>query len=224
MLHPPAGMKEQAPVQVDREWLGTGNVWPEKFAGYLLTAECWLRQRTVTWPSMQGRYRSRWEACAGWGRLGTCTPTWTRTDEPPLQPPAEPSAFPLPGPRPATQLPRRAPDCADLPSATSLPTQSDPRSGRNNHQVGTIGDVLALPSPGVVLVSRAYYGNGDANEQDLRASFDGGRHWAVVYRGQLFYLGFTSPAQGVGLVQSSKATTSLIMTFDGGHHWASVAL
>ena len=54
------------------------------------------------------------------------------------------------------------------------------------------------------------------------ASFDGGHHWAVVHRGQLFYLGFTSPAQGVGIVQSSKRTTTMIMTFDGGHHWGPV--
>ena len=53
MLHPRGGVKEQAPVQVDREWLVSGNVSPEKFAGYLLTAACWVRRRTVTWPSMQ---------------------------------------------------------------------------------------------------------------------------------------------------------------------------
>ena len=79
------------------------------------------------------------------------------------------------------------------------------------------GGVLASPAPGVVLVGR-----GDANGQDLTASFDGGRHWTEVYRGQLFYLGFTSPTQGVGLVQSSRSTTTMIMTFDGGHHWAAV--
>jgi hypothetical protein len=87
----------------------------------------------------------------------------------------------------------------------------------------SFGNVLASPAPGAVLLSRAYFGNGELNEQDLRASFDGGHHWSVVYRGQLFYLGFTSPAQGVGIVQSSKrTTTTMIMTFDGGHHWAPV--
>jgi hypothetical protein len=86
----------------------------------------------------------------------------------------------------------------------------------------SFGDVLASPSPGAVLLSRAYFGNGDVNEQDLRASLDGGHHWSVVYRGQLFYLGFTSPAQGVGIVQSSKRTTTMIMTFDGGHQWGPV--
>jgi hypothetical protein len=87
----------------------------------------------------------------------------------------------------------------------------------------SFGDVLASPSPGVVLLSRAYFGNGDAADQDLRASFDGGHHWTVVYRGVLSYLGFTSPEQGVGIVQSSKRTTAMIMTFDGGHHWRPVA-
>jgi hypothetical protein len=82
--------------------------------------------------------------------------------------------------------------------------------------------VLASPASGIVLLSRAYFGNGDGNEQDLRASFDGGHPWTMVYRGELSYLGFTSPAQGVGIVQSSKATTAMIMTFDGGHHWAPV--
>jgi hypothetical protein len=71
-------------------------------------------------------------------------------------------------------------------------------------------------------MSRSYFGTGDVNEQDLRASFDGGHHWTVVYAGQLLYLGFTSPAQGVGIVQLSRSTTGLIMTFDGGHHWVPV--
>ena len=85
-------------------------------------------------------------------------------------------------------------------------------------QGDSFGDVLASPIPGAVLLSHAYFGSGDVNEQDLRASFDGGHPWTMVYRGELSYLGFTSPAQGVGIVQSSKATTTMIMTFDGGHH------
>ncbi len=85
--------------------------------------------------------------------------------------------------------------------------------------------MLASPASGIVLLSRAYFGNGGGNEQDLQtqASFDGGHPWTMVYRGELSYLGFTSPAQGVGIVQSSKATTAMIMTFDGGHHWAPVS-
>ncbi len=67
------------------------------------------------------------------------------------------------------------------------------------------------PGPGVILI-----GHGVANGQDLIASFDAGVHW-----GQLF-LGFTSPSQGVGIVQSSSSANMMIMTFDGGHHWAPV--
>jgi hypothetical protein len=80
----------------------------------------------------------------------------------------------------------------------------------------TYGGVLASPSPGVVFLSRS------GPSDQLLASFDGGHHWGVSYSGGLFYLGFTSAAQGVGLVQGARATTSMIMTFDGGHHWAPV--
>ena len=79
---------------------------------------------------------------------------------------------------------------------------------------GDFGGVLASSSPGVVLMS------GYGRSPGLEASFDGGHHWAVVYRGNLFYRGFTSPAQGVGLVEESKTHTTTIMTTDGGHHWA----
>jgi len=79
------------------------------------------------------------------------------------------------------------------------------------------GGVLASPIPGVILI-----GHGAGNGQDLVASFDGGIRWTVVYRGQLVFLGFTSPTQGVGIVRSSNSTTTMIMTFDGGHHWAAV--
>lgn len=78
--------------------------------------------------------------------------------------------------------------------------------------------VLASPVPGVILLNR------DAGSgQDLIASFDGGVHWSVVYQGQLFYLGFTSATQGVGIVRSAKGATSMVMTFDGGRSWSTVA-
>ena len=90
--------------------------------------------------------------------------------------------------------------------------QAGPELGRFDNYSGQV----ASPAPGVVLAS------GYGTPGDLEASFDGGHHWAAVYRGGPFYLGFTSPAQGVGLVQSSRTTTTMIMTFDGGHHWAPV--
>jgi photosystem II stability/assembly factor-like uncharacterized protein len=63
---------------------------------------------------------------------------------------------------------------------------------------------------------------GAGKRDQLKASFDGGKHWAVVHRGELSYLGFTSPAQGVGIVVSSRNGTTMIMTYDGGRHWAPV--
>ncbi len=85
-------------------------------------------------------------------------------------------------------------------------------------QVGFFG-VLASPAPGVILADAVA-----ANGQDqLIASFDGGIRWSVDYTGNVAYLGFTSPTQGVAIVRSfSSATSTMIMTFDGGHHWAPV--
>ena len=58
----------------------------------------------------------------------------------------------------------------------------------------------------------------------LSASFDAGLHWSVVYRGEVSYLGFTSPRQGVGIVGSgSGAASTMIMTFNGGRSWAPVS-
>ena len=37
----------------------------------------------------------------------------------------------------------KRPDCSDLPTADSLIRQADPCSGRNNHDLGTIGDLRA---------------------------------------------------------------------------------
>ena len=81
------------------------------------------------------------------------------------------------------------------------------------------GGVLASPSPGVVIAGRS------GATAELVASFDNGHDWADVATGQFFYLGFTSPSQGVGLVTPSYAATrtSMVMTFDGGHHWSTVS-
>jgi hypothetical protein len=83
------------------------------------------------------------------------------------------------------------------------------------------GGVLGSPTPSAVITSRL-----TAATDQLVASFDGGHHWSVVFRGDIFYLGFTSSSQGVGLVQSASTSTStstsMIMTFDSGRHWARV--
>jgi len=81
------------------------------------------------------------------------------------------------------------------------------------------GGVLASPRPGVVVTDRS-----GGNSEQLIASFDNGQHWRTVYQGYFFYLGFTSPTQGAGLVQVSTGTgrSVMVMTYDGGHHWSKV--
>jgi hypothetical protein len=63
-----------------------------------------------------------------------------------------------------------------------------------------------------------------SGRDELLASFDGGVQWSVAYTGDISYLGFTSPSQGVGIVRTfGSATSTMITTFDGGHHWAPVS-
>jgi photosystem II stability/assembly factor-like uncharacterized protein len=95
-----------------------------------------------------------------------------------------------------------------------------PRLGSNGYQ---FTGLLASPAPGVVFLGYGGYGGPGGAQPQLLASFDGGRTWAPAYRGSFFYLGFTSPSQGVGLLRpspSTVATTEMVMTFDAGRHWA----
>jgi len=86
-------------------------------------------------------------------------------------------------------------------------------------QLGFLG-VLASPAPTVILAE----GQSPSGPDDLLASFDGGVQWSDVYTGQIAYLGFTSPTQGVAIVRNfQSAGATMIMTFDGGHHWAPVS-
>jgi hypothetical protein len=86
-----------------------------------------------------------------------------------------------------------------------------------NHGYFSFG-AIASPTPATILLGR-----GEGSGQDLTASFDGGRHWGVVYHATPTYIGFTSPSQGVAIVSSGGGDTQLIMSFDGGHHWAPVS-
>jgi hypothetical protein len=128
----------------------------------------------------------------------------------------------------ASSLSKSAPPGATLGSSWLYFSDNGGASFEAGPELGPqgyiFGGVLASPSPGVVLLSKDYFGNGSVNKQDLMASYDRGRRWSVVYRGDLVYLGFTSPVQGVGIVQSSTGSTKMIMTFDGGHDWAPVTL
>jgi len=85
--------------------------------------------------------------------------------------------------------------------------------------VGFLG-VLASPTPAAILAG----GMSAAGGGELLASFDGGIRWSVVHSGDIAYLGFSSPTQGVAIVRAyQSATSTMIMSFDGGHHWAPVS-
>jgi hypothetical protein len=120
----------------------------------------------------------------------------------------------------AEGLSKSAPKGATLGSSWLYSSSNGGTSFQAGPELGPLGDffgeVLASPAPGVILLSHGDMG------QDLTASFNGGHSWTTVYHGELTYLGFTSPLQGVGIVQSTSKTTRMIMTFDGGHLWAPV--
>jgi len=85
------------------------------------------------------------------------------------------------------------------------------------------GGLLASPSPGTVLMSYGFARS--APPAELLASFNNGHTWVSVYKGDFFYLGFTSALQGVGILQASSsdvADTQMVMTFDGAKHWSVV--
>ena len=85
--------------------------------------------------------------------------------------------------------------------------------------LGFLG-VLASPTTGVLLADAMSPGG----HGELLATFDSGLRWSVVYTGEIAYLGFTSPTQGVGIVRAyQSATSTMIMTFDGGHRWTPVS-
>ena len=79
--------------------------------------------------------------------------------------------------------------------------------------------VLASPRASVVVLSRGLGGS-----DDLMASFDRGRTWRVVYRGEPTYLSFTNSQQGVALIQRHFGDDSMIMTFNGGRDWRVIRL
>ncbi len=122
----------------------------------------------------------------------------------------------------AFPLSKSAPPGAKLGSTWLYFSCNGGASFRAGPELGLLGGpffgaVLGSPIPGVVVTSRSIN-----STNQLVASFDWGHHWSVVFRGNVFYLGFTSSAQGVGLVQSPGGSTSMIMTFDSGHQWAHV--
>ena len=127
----------------------------------------------------------------------------------------------------ASPLPSSAPRGAAIGSSwfysshnggTTFTIGSELKPVPANLSFGNFTGVLASPRPGELLVGRSV-----GLRYQLIASFDGGVRWRVVYHGRLSYLGFTSAAQGVALVQGANGTNSMIMTYDGGRKWVPVS-
>src|SRR5580658_8991858 len=81
---------------------------------------------------------STWPIYAG---SSTCTPTWRRKSEPSPESP-RPTRRLAATSRPTRYSPSStASDCSDLLPVDSPATHTNPSPGRNNHDVGSIGDL-----------------------------------------------------------------------------------
>jgi len=120
----------------------------------------------------------------------------------------------------ASPLPSTAPAGATLGSSWLYFSTDGGETFQAGPELGTLGTSfgeVVSPSPGVLLVTES-----GAGGEHLIESFDGGVHWAVVYRGAPRSVAFATPTQGFALVESSNHATKMIATADGGRHWASV--
>jgi hypothetical protein len=96
--------------------------------------------------SHSGSATSRWPP-----PTSTRTPTWRRKSEPSPESP-RPTRRLAATSRPTRYSPSStASDCSDLPPVDSPATHTNPRSGRNNDDVGSIGDLKLLE---LVTISR----------------------------------------------------------------------
>ncbi len=120
----------------------------------------------------------------------------------------------------ASPLSKTAPPGATLGSTWLYVSTNAGRTFTAGPELGQgrvyFGSAIASPKPTTILITRS------SPNQELLASFDGDRHWTVVYFGDVTFMHFVSSTEGVALVQSPKGPNQLIMTFDGGHKWFSI--
>jgi hypothetical protein len=92
------------------------------------------------------------------------------------------------------------------------------RSASLPGDVNQTGNAVASPKPGVV-VTDTYVGS----QYELIESVNSAASWTSVATvpGQVSYLAFTSPSQGVAI--AGITNPEMLMTFDGGVHWATVS-
>src|SRR5579872_5371570 len=100
--------------------------------------------------SHSGSATSRWPP-----PTSTCTPTWRRKSEPSPESP-RPARRLAATSRPTRYSPSStASDCSDLPPVDSPATHTNPRAGRNNHDVGSIGVVPTSEQRRLLIAGRA---------------------------------------------------------------------
>jgi hypothetical protein len=118
----------------------------------------------------------------------------------------------------ASPLSRTAPPGATVGSTWLYVSSDAGRTFTAGSELGPdsdfFGPELASPRLGTILTTARTPQN-----QYLRASFDSGRHWSNVYTGNVTFLRFIGPNEGVALVQRFHGPNRLIMTFDGGRDW-----
>jgi hypothetical protein len=121
----------------------------------------------------------------------------------------------------ASPLSPAAPRGATLGSSWLYSSSNGGASFAAGPELDRVGEsysgVLASPVPGTILA-----GHASGTGSNLLESTDGGRRWAVVYRGELSYLGFTSESQGIGIVAANDGESKMIITHDGGRRWSRV--
>jgi hypothetical protein len=89
--------------------------------------------------------------------------------------------------------------------------------------VGSAGIAAAADTSTVAVGASAQGGNSVAAVIEM--TFNAGVSWQQVYRGPgsgWLELGFTTPSQGVGIVDGAGGTNTMLSTADGGRHWAPV--
>jgi photosystem II stability/assembly factor-like uncharacterized protein len=124
----------------------------------------------------------------------------------------------------ASPLSKSAPPGATIMSNWLYFSSNEGRSFHYGPELSAnwIPELLAAPSPQVLLLVQANIKV--SGSYRITRSTDDGRHWTTVYHGGwALALSFQNSQVGMGLVQDSPSSNSLLRTVDGGVHWSRVS-
>jgi hypothetical protein len=129
----------------------------------------------------------------------------------------------------ASPMPKTAPKGAVIGSSwlylsknggASFTPGPELRPVKENLSFGQYSGVLASPEPGVFILSRNV-----AKGAELIASFNDGRTWSVVSKGDITWftdIDFAGPNRGVAIGQLANHANQMLTTPDGGRRWTPV--